>query len=156
MTRLEASAWPLAAGSACVFALAVVLHALPWQVAFGSVVLAVVVWAWSRPVVMGVALGVIAWFCVTGFDVHRLGEIEITGSDDVARAAVLVLAGVLAASTHAVTEARRRRAVPIRLELHRADTSGDGMTHLECPAPRRSDTVPAGPPVHATEESNHG
>ncbi len=153
MTRLEASAWPLAAGSACVFALAVVMDALPWQAAFVAIVLAVLVWAWWSPVVTGAALGAIAWSCVTGFDVHRLGDIGITGSDDVARAAVLVLAGVLAASAHAVAEARHR---PVRSELHRTDTSGDGMTRLECPAQRRPDAMPAELPVHVTEESNHG
>jgi hypothetical protein len=109
MTRLEASAWPLAGGSACVFALAVVLDRLPWQVALVAVMLAVVVWAWLSPVVAGAAIGGVAWMCVTGFDVHRFGDIRITGSDDVVRAAVLILAGVLVASAHVVAEARSRR-----------------------------------------------
>src|SRR3954470_13304279 len=108
MTRLESSAWPLAGGGACVFALAVVLDRLPWQVAFAAIVLAVAVWAWLSPLVAGAALGGIAWLCVTGFDVHRFGDIAITGSDDAVRAAVLVLAGVLAASVHAMAQARSR------------------------------------------------
>jgi hypothetical protein len=107
MTRLEASAWPLACGSACVFALAVVLKRLPWQLAFAAVVLAVLAWAWRSPLIVGAALGSIAWLCVTGFDVHRFGDIRITGSDDAARAAVLVLAGVLTASAHLVIGVRR-------------------------------------------------
>lgn len=49
MTRLEASAWPLACG--------------------------------------------IAWLRVTGFDVHRYGDIRITGSEDAVRLTVPVLAG---------------------------------------------------------------
>jgi Domain of unknown function (DUF4118) len=107
MTRLESSAWSLAGGSACVFALAVVLGGLPWQAGFVAVVLAVAVWAWLGPVVTGVAIGGIAWLCVTGFDVHRFGDIKITGSEDAVRAVVLVLAGVLAAAAHAMVERRR-------------------------------------------------
>jgi hypothetical protein len=120
MTRPEASAWPLAGGSACVFALAVVLDRLPWQVAFAAVTLTVAVWAWLSPVVTGAAIGGVAWLCVTGFDVHRFGDIRITGSDDAVRAAMLVLAGVLVASAHAVAVARsgHRRADPVRVEFH--------------------------------------
>jgi hypothetical protein len=102
MTRLEASAWPLAGGSVCVFAFAVLLAGLPWQVTFGIVALAVCCWAVLAPVVAGAAIGGIAWLCVTGFDVHRLGDIRITGREDAVRAVVLVLAGVLAASAHTV------------------------------------------------------
>lgn len=109
MTRLESSAWPLAGGGACVFALAVVLDGLPWPVAFVAVCCAVAVWAWLSPLVAGAAVGGIAWLCVTGFDVHRFGDIRITGSEDAVRAAVLILAGVLAASAHALAEARRSR-----------------------------------------------
>jgi hypothetical protein len=120
MTRLEASAWPLAGGSACVFALAVVLDRLPWQVALVAVALAVAAWAWLSPVIAGAAIGGVAWMCVTGFDVHRFGDIRITGSDDVVRAAVLILAGVLVASAHAVAEARgrHRRADPVWVEFY--------------------------------------
>jgi len=113
MTRLESSAWPLAGGSACVFALAVVLDRLPWQAAFVAVVLAVAVWAWQSPLVAGAAIGGVGWLCVTGFDVHRFGDIKITGSDDAVRAAVLVLAGVIAGAVHAMAERRR--------EYNRAD-----------------------------------
>jgi hypothetical protein len=108
MTRLESSAWSLAGGSTCVLALAVVLGRQPWQVAFVVVVLAVLGWAWLSPVVAGAAIGGIAWLCVTGFDVHRFGDIRITGRDDVLRVAVLVLAGVLAAAAHALADARSR------------------------------------------------
>lgn len=114
MTRLEASAWPLAGGGACVFALAVVLDRLPWQAAFAVVAGAVAVWAWRSPLVAGAAIGGIAWLCVTGFDVHRFGDIRITGSGDAVRAAVLVLTGILAASAHAVVKARRARPRPRR------------------------------------------
>jgi hypothetical protein len=120
MTRLESSAWNLAGGSGCVFALAVVLNHLPWQAATAVVIIAVVTWAWRGPLIAGAAIGGIAWLCVTGFDVYTLGEIKITGSDDVTRAAAPVLSGVLAASVHAVMEARRRyrRADPLWAEFH--------------------------------------
>jgi hypothetical protein len=125
MTRLESSAWNLAGGSGCVFALAVVLNHLPWQAATAVIVIAVVTWAWRGPLIVGAAIGGIAWLCVTGFDVHTLGEIKITGSDDVARAAALVLSGVLAASVHVVIEARRRyrRADPLWADFH--ETTGE-------------------------------
>jgi hypothetical protein len=112
MTRLESSAWPLAGGAACVFALAVVLDGLPWPVAFVAVACAVAAWAWMSPLVAGAAVGGIAWLCVTGFDVHRFGDIRITGSEDAMRAAVLILAGLLAAWVHAMVEARRARPRP--------------------------------------------
>jgi hypothetical protein len=126
MTRLESSAWSLAGGSACVFALAVVLGRQPWQVAFVVVVLAVLGWAWLSPVVAGAAIGGIAWLCVTGFDVQRFGDIRITGRDDVLRVAVLVLAGILAAAAHALAEARsRHRSVdPLWAEFHGAGSTG--------------------------------
>jgi hypothetical protein len=156
MTRLEASAWPLAGGSACVFALAVVLGRLPWQVAFVAVVLAVAAWAWLSPVIAGAAIGGIAWMCVTGFDVHRFGDIRITGSDDVVRAAVLVLAGVLVASAHAVAEARGtyQRADPVWAEfyatgpVHASGTSAatsreNGAARLERRLPVRTDKEPS-------------
>jgi hypothetical protein len=126
MTRLESSAWSLAGGSACVFALAVVLGRQPWQVAFVVVVLAVLGWAWLSPVVAGAAIGGIAWLCVTGFDVHRFGDIRITGRDDVLRVAVLVLAGALAAAAHALAEAwgRHRSVDPLWAEFHGTGSTG--------------------------------
>lgn len=102
-------AWPLAFGGASVFVLAVVLDRLPWQAAFAAVAVAVVGWAWRGPMVVGAALGVIAWLCVTGFDVHRLGYIGSAGGPDAVRGAVLVLLGVLAGSAHAAVRAMRRR-----------------------------------------------
>ena len=114
MTRLEASAFPLACGSACVFVLAVALHRLPWEAAFAVIALAVSAWAWRSPLIVGVVVGGIAWLCVTGFDVHRLGDIRVTGIDDAARAAVLVLAGVLTAAAHALAGARHGPGVRTR------------------------------------------
>ncbi|MGH3381925.1 MAG: hypothetical protein ACRDP6_45070 [Actinoallomurus sp.] len=127
MTRLESSAWSLAAGAACVLALAVVLDRLPWGAAFVAVTCAVAFWAWLSPPVAGAAIGAIAWLCVTGFDVHRFGEIRITGSEDALRAAVLILAGVLVASVHALAEARsgRRRPDPVWVDFHLTE-AGDG------------------------------
>ncbi|GAA4611740.1 hypothetical protein GCM10023195_49930 [Actinoallomurus liliacearum] len=135
MTRLDISAWSLAGGSGCVFALAVVMAGLPWQAAFAVVAAAVVAWAWQSRIVDGAALGGVAWMCVTGFDVHRFGYIRITGSDDIVRAAVYVLGGALAASVHTVIDALRRyrRADPVWVDFHfhepalRADpTTGTG------------------------------
>ena len=181
MTRLESSAWSLAGGSACVFALAVVLGRQPWQVGFVVVVLAVLGWSWLSPVVAGAAIGGIAWLCVTGFDVHRLGDVRVTGRDDALRVAVLVLAGVLAAAAHALAEARsRHRSVdPLWAEFHgtgswtdlETDTSGrttglrsglqfnrSGRDPIELGAPRRRGMAPAeGPvPAHPTEEPSDG
>jgi hypothetical protein len=123
MTRLESSAWPLAGGSASVFALAVVLGHLPWQVAFTAVLVALLAWSWRSPLITGAAVGAIAWLCVTGFDVHRLGDLRGTGRDDAVRAAVLVATGVLAASVRAVAGARRgyRRADPVWVDFHETD-----------------------------------
>src|SRR4051812_49684195 len=109
MTRLESSAWPLACGGACVFALAVVLDRLPWPAALAAVAGAVAVWAWRSPLVAGAAIGGIAWTCVTGFDVNRLGALRTTGTGDAVRAAVLVLAGIPPAAANALAEARRAR-----------------------------------------------
>jgi hypothetical protein len=181
MTRLESSAWSLAGGSACVFALAVVLGRQPWQVAFVVVVLAVLGWAWLSPVVAGAAIGGIAWLCVTGFDVHRFGDIRITGRDDVLRVAVLVLAGVLAAAAHALAEARSRHTPvdPLWAEFHgtgsrtdlETDTSGlttglrSGLEFnriagdpIELRAPRQRGMAPAERPLpaHPTEEPSDG
>ncbi|GAA4628827.1 hypothetical protein GCM10023196_046820 [Actinoallomurus vinaceus] len=136
MTRSDLSAWSLAGGSACVFALAVVLAGLPWPAAFAAVAVAVAAWAWRSRIIVGAAIGAIAWMCVTGFDVHRFGHIGIAGGDDIARAAVLVLAGIMAALVHAVIDAvgRYRRADPVWVDFH-ATESG-----LE-PADRREPTV---------------
>lgn len=75
----------------------------------------VAIWAWPSPLLAGVVIGGTAWMCVTGFDVHRFGEIGITGSEDAVRAVVLVLAGVLAASIHAMADT-----LPVLDSLHTA------------------------------------
>lgn len=126
MTRLESSAWPLASGTGCVFVLAIVLDRLPWQAAFAAVAAAVLIWAWQTPVIGGAALGGIAWLCVTGFDVHRLGDITVTGSDDAIRVTVLVAGGVLAAVVHLGVDAWRRyeRADPVWVAFH---ATGPGL-----------------------------
>ncbi|MEV0403918.1 hypothetical protein [Actinoallomurus sp. NPDC050550] len=128
MTRLEISAWSLAGGSACVFALAVVLAGLPWQAACAAVAVVVAAWAWRSRIVVGAVIGAIAWMCVTGFDVHRLGHIEVAGSGDLVRAAVLVFTGVLAATVHTVVDARRRyrRADPVWVDFHESDFERPG------------------------------
>lgn len=120
--EFDASPWSPAGGSACAFALSVVLDRLPWQAAFAASMVAVAAWAWRSRPLTGAALGVIAWLCVTGFDVHRLGDIGITGSADIARAAVLVLAGLSAASAHAALTAVRghRRADSVWVDFHEA------------------------------------
>jgi hypothetical protein len=148
MTRLESSAWPLAVGSACVFALAVVLNRLPWQVAFAVVTLAVAVWAWQSPLVTCAALGGVAWMCVTGFDVHRLGDLRVTGGGDVVRAAVLVLAGALAATAHGVAEGTggRRRAEPVPAGS-RATLPGHLPGERPIPRPRGAIGIEARLPV---------
>jgi hypothetical protein len=120
MTRLESPVWPLAGGSGCVFVLAIVLDRLPWQAAFVAVLIAVMAWSWMSPVVAAAAVGGIAWLCVTGFDVHRFGHIEIDGHADPVRAVVLVLAGALTASLHAAVDAMRRyrRADPAWVDFY--------------------------------------
>lgn len=122
MTRLESVAWPLAFGGASVFVLAVVLDRLPWQTAFVAMAAVIVGWSWQGPVIVGAALGVIGWPCVTGFDVHRFGYIGVTGGDDVVRGALLVFSGVLTGSVRAVARAvRRRRTDPLWVAFHEAD-----------------------------------
>jgi hypothetical protein len=165
MTRLESCAWPLAGGSASVFALAVVLDRLPWQVAFAAIVLAIAAWAWLSPLLAGAAIGGVAWMCVTGFDVHQFGDIRITGGYDVARAAVLILAGVLVASVHALTEARSRyrRADPVWVDFYETgpepnQTSGDVMARLDRPMRRQNGAarVERPLPVDPIEEPSDG
>jgi hypothetical protein len=158
MTRLEASAWPLAGGSACVFALAVVLGRLPWLVAFVAVVLAVAAWAWLSPVIAGAAIGGVAWMCVTGFDVHRFGDIRITGSDDVVRAAVLILAGVLVASAHAVAEARsrHRRADPVWVEFYATGPVHASGPSVEIPRQNGAARLERRLPVPTDKEPSDG
>ena len=155
MTRLESSAWSLAGGCASVFALAVVLGGLPWQTGFAAIVGAVLAWAWLSPVVAGAAIGGVAWLCVTGFDVRRLGEISITGRDDVLRAVALVLAGVLAASAHALVEARSgdRAVDPLWTEFHATGLEPNRITEGPAGVPRRRGAVPAERrlPVHPKE-----
>ncbi len=141
MTRLEASAWPLAGGSGCAFALAILLAGTSWQPAFAAVVLSVCCWSARAPVVAGVALGAIGWLCVTGFDVDRLGDIRITGREDAVRAVILLLAGVVAASAHAV--AARRKG------LGRDRTSG-AVTYTGAALSVRT------APVHLIEERRDG
>lgn len=159
MTRLESSAWPLAGGAGSVFALAVVLDRLPWQAAFAAVVAAVIVWAWTSPVVTGAAVAGIGWCCVTGFDVQHFGEIRITGRDDALRAATLVLAGLLAAAAHALAKARgRQRADPLWAEFHdtgpvRADGLEPNRTaeaRAEPGVPRPRGAAPAERPLPRT------
>lgn len=126
MARLESAAWPLAFGGASVFVLAVVLDRLPWQAATVAVAAVIIGWSWHGPVIVGVALGVIGWLCVTGFDVHRFGYIGVTGGDDVVRGALLVFPGVLTGAVRAATGAvRRRRTDPLWVAFHEADREPD-------------------------------
>ena len=154
MTRLESSAWSLAGGCASVFALAVVLGGLPWQAGFAAVVGAVLGWAWLSPLTTAAALGGVGWLCVTGFDVQRLGDIRITERDDVLRAVALVLAGVLAASAHAIAEARssRRTVDPLWMEFHTAGLEPNRITEGPADVPRQRGVAPVERlPVHPKE-----
>jgi hypothetical protein len=98
MTRLEPSAWPLAAGSATVFALSVLLRSFTWTVGFVVLVVAVAAWSLRAPVITGVALGVIAWLFLTSFDVNADGALRFSGWADVARVWVLIGAALAAAA----------------------------------------------------------
>jgi hypothetical protein len=99
MTRLESSAWPLAAGSATVFALSVLLRSLTWTVGFVVLAMAVAAWSLRTPVITGVALGLIAWLFLTSFDVNADGALRFSGWADVAR--IWVLIGAALAGTAA-------------------------------------------------------
>ncbi|MEW2357089.1 hypothetical protein [Spirillospora sp. NPDC029432] len=96
MRHLETVAFPLAAGTACSFLLAVVLKEAPWQAGFTAVTACAVLWSLLGTPLMGAALGGIAWAFVTGFDVAGSGDLVLTGGADAARAALLVAAGLLA------------------------------------------------------------
>ncbi|MDN3355038.1 hypothetical protein [Actinomadura sp. DC4] len=153
MTRLESCAWSLAGGSACVFALAVVLGGLPWQVGFAAVAVAVLTWGWLSPVIGAAAIGGVAWLCVTGFDVHRLGDVRITGRDDVLRAVVLVLAGVLTASAHALAEVTSggRPTDPLWAEFHETGLGPNVTTEGSAEVPRQRGPVEQRLFVHLKE-----
>lgn len=106
MGRLEASAWPLACGSFCVFALAVVLREADWRVGFAAVLATAAAWALAAPAPAATALGGVAWTLVTAFDVDKTGELAVPHAGDLARAAVLLAACLAAAGAR---RARRRR-----------------------------------------------
>jgi hypothetical protein len=95
-------------------------------------------------VVAGAAIGGVGWLCVTGFDVQRLGDIRITGSDDALRAAALVVAGGLAALAHAFAESRSgRRAVdPLWAEFYAAGLEPDRITERAAQVPRQRGVAP--------------
>lgn len=164
MTRWESSAWPLACGAASVFALSVILHRLPWQAAFGVVAVVLVVWAWQGSLVAGAALGGIAWMCVTGFDVHSYGGIEVTQGADAVRAVVLVSAGLTAAAIHAVLEAVRshRRADPVWADFRTGRPArGHVLETYDRTAFRLAGEVPwqrqaPRTPIRPTEETSDG
>jgi hypothetical protein len=155
MTRLESSAWSLAGGCASVFVLAVVLGGLPWQAGFAAIAGAVVGWAWLSPMIAAAGIGGVGWLCVTGFDVQRLGDIKITGRDDVLRAVALVLAGVLAASVHAFAEdwGRHRTVDPLWMEFHATGLEPNRMTEGPAGVPRQRGVAPVRRrlPVHPKE-----
>jgi hypothetical protein len=98
MTRLESSAWPLAAGSATVFAISVVLRSLTWTVGFVVLAVAVAAWSLRTPIITGVVLGVIAWLFLTSFDVDSDGALRFSGRADLARVGVLIGAALAAAA----------------------------------------------------------
>lgn len=165
MTRLESAACSLTGGAVCVFVLAVALNRLPWQATFAAVAVTVVAWGWRNRLIVGAAIGVIAWLCVTGFDVYRLGEIRITGIEDVVRAAALVSAGVLAASAHAIADAKRShgRADPVWVDFHGTglewnEISGDVMDRLgnEVSDPRGTAEPERPSPINPAEEPSDG
>jgi hypothetical protein len=95
--RFESSAWRLAAGSACVFTLAIVGIGLPWPLIVAALAVAVAAWSCAGPIATGALLGAIAWACATGFDVNTFGDLSVHGSADLLRAAVLVAAGAISA-----------------------------------------------------------
>jgi hypothetical protein len=98
MDRVESSAWHLAAGSATIFVLAVVLSGASWTAAFVAVAVAVAGWSMRAPVIAGAALAVIAWVILTGFDVHAYGDLRVTGWGDLARFAVFAGAALAGAA----------------------------------------------------------
>lgn len=98
MDRLESAAWPLAGGVLCAFVLAVVCKDAGWQVGFGFVTAAVIVWSALAPLTAGAIAGAAGWAFVTAFDVGKAGELAVTGTGDAVRAAVLVGAGIAAAA----------------------------------------------------------
>lgn len=70
--------------------LAVLLDHVPWAIAFVLIAGVVAAWSFAAPILVGVALGVVAWMCVTGFDVNAFGTLRVAGWGDAARAVVLV------------------------------------------------------------------
>jgi hypothetical protein len=90
MTRLESAAWTLASGSVTVFALSAVLRGQPWLSAFLAIAVVVTLWARRAPLVAGMALGVVGWLFLTGFDVNSLGNLWLSGMGDVVRLLVLI------------------------------------------------------------------
>jgi hypothetical protein len=154
MTHLESSAWTLTGGSACVFLVAVVLRHASWQIALAALAVAVVAWAWQGPIPAGAALGVIAWLCVTGFDVHLLGRITVSGPDDAGRAALLVLGGMTAASAHALIDAVRRRR-PAEDAMAAAPAEDAIPAALAVPPPREA-AIERPAVARSTEARRHG
>ena len=98
MSSLESSAWSLAAGSSTIFAISALLRSLTWIVACMVLAVAVAAWSLRAPVLTGVALSVIAWLFLTGFDVNADGVLRFSGGADAARAGVLIGAALAAAA----------------------------------------------------------
>lgn len=98
MANLESSAFPLAAGSSTIFAISAVLRSLTWALALTALAVTVAAWSLRAPVITGVALGVVAWLFLTGFDVNADGVLRFSGGADAARAGVLIGAALAAAA----------------------------------------------------------
>jgi hypothetical protein len=167
----ESAPWPLAAGSLCAFVLAVLLDHVPWAIAFVLIAGVVAAWSFAAPILVGVALGVVAWMCVTGFDVNAFGTLRVAGWGDAARAVVLVGIGAgsagigrLAAKYHVARPdepgmlgSRARRAAAVRAR-DRAALAGAVPRPAESPERRAFGGTSGSQPrlrcVHDEERSN--
>lgn len=147
MDRIEGSPWTLARGAFSVFALAVVLKEAPWRLTFAVLVIVVSLWALRATVVVGGALGVIAWACHTGFDVAKTGELVFSGAADAVRLGALAGAGLVAALAAGPSRAHRPPPSPDGITERRSGNRDGDLPARE--APRQLAVVPD----HPTEES---
>jgi hypothetical protein len=128
----------LIGGAFVLVTLACAAVALTLSATAGMVAMAVAVGAfsaWSRRLVVGPAIGVMAWCFATGFLLNGMGELTLTWPDDEARLLGFMTVGTMGSACGTVGSvfgtARRRR-------HRRRGRRGPALLERRCPAELRA------------------